>query len=147
MVGDNDAISLAEAAKDLRLKGAPEARAKRLKRILVAKEAVFKVTIITRTFGANGSPRYWVTRRMLKRYCREYYVRSAGELTQDFKRYLDRIPEVVDERIDLIVGPQIDELRAVDEELLSGLKRLAEKVERLATRPSETRQNSTPQKP
>lgn len=132
MEGDDEPLTLSRASDRLGWKGSPDARAKRLMRVLEAKERLKGIEIIVRGIGPNGGPTYRVTMRVLRRHCREFFVRGADEVAKDFKAYLERIDERIDDRIDVMVTPQLEELRAVDEELFIQLKELAKRVPRVS---------------
>lgn len=130
-------ISLSKAAGELGWKGTPEARALRLKRVLFAKERILKREIVIRGRGPKGGVRYRVTMRLLRKHCREFFVRSPNEMANEFRRHLERIDERIADQIDVIVAPQLEELRMVDEELFSQLKRLAERIGPAPRNPTE----------
>lgn len=117
-------LSMNVAAAKLGWRGTPTARAKRLLRVLQAKERSLQVQIVFWTGGQGRGARPRVTMRLLRRHCRELFLRAPDELAKDFRRYLERIDERIDDRIDVLVTPQLEELRAVDEEIILQVKNL-----------------------
>jgi hypothetical protein len=72
--------------------------------------------------------------RVLKRNCRTFFLRTSDDVAKDFKRYLDNVDERINDRIDVLVTPQIEDLKAVDEEIIIQLKKLADEVESVKRR-------------
>src|SRR6186713_3222214 len=111
--GDDEELSLARAAERLGWKGSTQARYRRMKRSLERRERNGKKLFIIRGIGENGGPTYHVTMRLLRRYCREFFVRGADEIAHDFKEFLESNDERSDARVSLFFGPKIEELTAV----------------------------------
>ncbi len=132
MSGADEYLSPAVAAAKLGWRGKPNDRARRLLRVLRAKERALGVTLVVDVGGAGTGTRYKVTMRTLRRYCRELFVRGADELAKDFRKHLERIDERIDDRIDMLVTPQLEELRAVDDEIIRQVKQIQVDLRRAA---------------
>lgn len=115
---------MSTAAAKLGWRGTPNARSKRLLRLLRAKERTMGVIIVFESSGTGRGARPRVTMRALRRYCRELFLKAPDDIAKDFKRYLERLDERIDDRVDVLVTPQLEELRAVDDEIILQVKKL-----------------------
>ncbi len=132
MSGADEYLSPSEAAAKLGWRGKPKDRARRLLRVLRAKERALGVSLVVDVSEGKGRPNYRTTMRLLRRYCREMFVRGADELAKDFRKHLERIDERIDDRIDMLVTPQLEELRAVDDEIIRQVKQIQVDLRRAA---------------
>lgn len=123
-------LGLAEAAERLGWRGKPKDRARRLLRYLRARERAAQVQIVIDNGAQGNGLRYRVTMRALRRHCRELFVRSADELAAEFRRHLETIDERIDDRIEMLMRPELEELRAVDEEITNQVAALAARLNR-----------------
>lgn len=122
MADPREYLSLDKAAERLGWKG--QGRRLRLKRVLKAKERRLGCEIMTRQ-----GVRYRITMPMLHRYCRELFVKPPSELLVEFRRHIESIDERIADIVETHVAPQLEELRAADDELAEGLGRLAKRVD------------------
>jgi hypothetical protein len=70
--------------------------------------------------------------RCLRRYLPQLFVRVPDEMGREFKRYVRSIDQHIDDRVSMIVTPQIEELRAENDEFGNQLIDLAKRVDRIA---------------
>jgi class 3 adenylate cyclase len=127
---ENDQLSLQEASEKLRWRGTARARAKRLERLIRAAERLHKVTILSG--GGIKGAKQTTSMRCLRRYLPQLFVRVPDEMGREFKRYVRSIDQHIDDRVSMIVTPQIEELRAENDEFGNQLIDLAKRVDRIA---------------
>jgi hypothetical protein len=120
-----------------------EAAGRRLRDAVMAREAATKSRIATRLRGRKR-PKTRITLTALYQAMPELKRSKADKLLDDFKAYLADIDEHIDERaaeqVQLLVQPQIRELRQADRELQGRLTELARRVATMARGRRRTKQ-------
>lgn len=134
-------LTFDQAAQRLHWEG--RGRARRLKRLLFARERQTKKRIITR-LGGELMPKYRVTLSVLRRYCPELFKSKVQDLQDNLKGFLasidQRISEGVVSHVATEVEPRLQELWDRDEQLAGNIEEVAKRVEQiagLAKRPSQ----------
>lgn len=126
-------MTLDQAA--LRLHWEGRGRARRLKRLLFARERQTKKRIMTR-LGGEKMTKYRVTLSALRRYCPELFKSKVHELQDNLKGFLksidERISEGVVSHVATEVEPRLQELWERDEQLAGNIQEVAKRVEQLS---------------
>lgn len=97
----NPPLTLAQAAALVGMKGKPRNRARRLKRVILAKEAKINREIMLRTGGDDEGMRYTVTRWSLQRFMPELFDRR-DELVERLESEIATLREKISEHDTII---------------------------------------------
>lgn len=128
-------LTLDQAASRLRWEG--RGRARRLKRLLFARERQTKKRILTR-LGGEQRTKYRITLSALRRYCPELFKSKVDELQDNLKGFLksidERIADGVAEHVTTEVEPRLQELWERDEQLAGNIQEVARRVADLSGR-------------
>ena len=123
-----------EGAKSKSPKGQPP-RARRLKLYLERREAELGCTLIIRTPGPNGAPRYRVSESQLRERCPELFGSRLTRLQAEFRRHLEAIDEKIRREVRTevheVIDPELAKLRETDEVLSRAVRKLQEQDEEI----------------
>lgn len=86
-------------------------RAKRLLRVMLAKERSLGRTIMHRQGGTGRGARYGLTEAMLHRYCSELFLATHDELLSEVRHQLGSIKASVADKVLELVAPELKQLR------------------------------------
>jgi hypothetical protein len=140
---NTEPMSLDMAAQVLGWSGGK--RGERLQRVLMAKERRLGREILAHNGIVGRGRRYGITMAMLRRYCPEMFLRPPSELFADLKRHLHAIDERVSDIVETQVAPQLEELRAADEEIAKHVGKLRDEVESIKKKlPGSSRKSLPP---
>jgi hypothetical protein len=104
-----DYITPDQAAELLGWEG--EHRAKRLLRVMLAKERLRGRDIMVRAGGKGSGRRYLLTEGMLRRHCPELFLSTPEQLVADVRRHLKGIDGRVEAIVDERMAPEVERIR------------------------------------
>jgi hypothetical protein len=128
-------LTLPDAQQRLGMAGG---RGRRLKRLLLAREAEAGKRIMIRLSGGRR-PKPRVTWSLLRKHCPELFESKVQQLERDMRGYLDAIDAKISESVAAHmtdqVEPRLDELWQRDEVIAESVRKLAQRVARIASPP------------
>ena len=131
----SELLSLPDAQRRL---GMPGPHGRRLKRLLLAKEAQAGKRIMIRLSGGRR-PKPRVTWSLLRKHCPELFESKVQQLERDMRSYLDaidaKIIESVSAHVTDHVEPRLEELWQRDEVIAESVRKLAQRVATIAGPP------------
>ncbi len=86
-------------------------RAKRMLRVMLAKERALGRQIMHRQGGSGRGARYGLTEAMLHRHCQELFLATHDELLGEVRHQLGSIKATVVDKILELVAPELKQLR------------------------------------
>lgn len=87
-------------------------RAKRLLRVMFAKERALGRVIMMRRGGSGRGARYGLTEPMLHRFCSELFLVTQDELLSEVRHQLGSINRSVADKVLELVVPELKQLRS-----------------------------------